>query len=419
MNRLKIAAVLGTRPEAIKMAPVIKRLKAAPWAEVHVLLTGQHDQLLHSALNDLGVEGDLNLELMQPGQTLSGLTGRAFLALEAPLRSLAPDLVLGQGDTTTVMAAAVTSYYLKIPFGHVEAGLRTGDLQSPFPEEFNRVVAGKLAGLHFAPTAAAVEALRAEGVKEETIFLTGNTVIDALADALPLASIDKFRPAPGRRLVLLTTHRRENFGAPLKRVLAQLRDVIQSRPDLELLFPAHPNPAVQDAASEVFSDCDRVRVIAPLGYLDFVAAMLAAHVIVTDSGGVQEEAPFLRKPVLVTRTETERPDAVTCGVARLVDPASDRVEHVGGASMSLNSPLQTYFLQRNRLLFLEKYGNAWQLLRAIFRTLAIITFYTAKSIPGTFAHGRIDPKALAAILALRDYLIRRFGDCPETVRTDR
>ena len=323
MSRLKIAAVLGTRPEAIKMAPVIKRLKAAPWADVHVLLTGQHDQLLHSALNDLGVQGDLNLELMQPGQTLSGLTGRAFLALEAPLRSLAPDLVLGQGDTTTVMAAAVTSYYLKIPFGHVEAGLRTGDVQSPFPEEFNRVVAGKLARLHFAPTTAAVDALRAEGVKAETIFLTGNTVIDALADALPLAPIDKFRPTPGRRLVLLTTHRRENFGAPLKRVLAQLRDVIQSRPDLELLFPAHPNPAVQDAASEVFSGCDRVRVIAPLGYLDFVAAMLAAHVIVTDSGGVQEEAPFLRKPVLVTRTETERPDAVKCGVARLVDPAAD------------------------------------------------------------------------------------------------
>jgi UDP-N-acetylglucosamine 2-epimerase (non-hydrolysing) len=317
---MKIVLVIGTRPEAIKMAPVVKALEAAPWARTHVLLTGQHAALLESALSDFGLHGDANLQLMSAGQTLSQLTGRAFLQLEGALKDAAPDLVLAQGDTTTVMATAVTCFYMGVRFGHVEAGLRTGDLRSPFPEEFNRVIAGKLSDFHFAPTKSSVDALLKEGVAEDTIHLTGNTVIDALASAVGRADPGKFRPAPGRRLILLTTHRRENFGEPLRGVLRTLRRVVETTPDLEMLFPAHPNPAVTAATQAELEGAERVRVIEPLAYFDFVGAMLAADVIVTDSGGVQEEAPFLRKPVLVTRNETERPDAVDYGVAKLVGP---------------------------------------------------------------------------------------------------
>lgn len=315
---MRIVCIVGTRPEAIKMAPVVHALRRTEWAEVHVLLTGQHRSLLDQALAQFDLAGDIDLGLMQPNQKLGGLTGRAFLALEGQLTALAPDLVLAQGDTTTVMAAAVSCFYLNIAFGHVEAGLRTGQLRNPFPEEFNRLVASLVADLHFAPTQAAADALLAERTPPDRVLVTGNTVIDALQlvkDKAPPPDIDR---RPGEKLILMTAHRRENFGPPLEGVFQELRALLQSRSDVRLLYPVHPNPNVRDMAMRVFDGCERAHLVEPLGYLDFVGAMKAAEIIVTDSGGVQEEAPAFGKPVLVMRHETERPEAISFGVAKLI-----------------------------------------------------------------------------------------------------
>ena len=319
----RIVAVIGTRPEAIKMAPVIHALRATDWAECLVLLSGQHRALLDQTLEQFGIVADHDLNLMEPDQTLGRLTGNAFLRFDAILRELKPDFVLAQGDTTTAMVAAMSSFYQRIPFGHVEAGLRTGNRLLPFPEEINRVIAGRVADLHFAPTQASVDALVSEGVVAKTIHLTGNTVIDNLARygaeiALPPMS-------PGERLILLTAHRRENFGEPMRAALLAVRDVVEAHSDVRVLYPVHPNPRVEEVAHEVLAGLDRVSLVAPLGYFEFMGAMKAAHLVVTDSGGVQEEAPFFSKPVLVLRQETERPEAVSVGVAELVGLDRDRI----------------------------------------------------------------------------------------------
>jgi len=298
------------------MAPVISALRASGWAECLILLSGQHRALLDQTLQQFGLSADYDLDLMEPNQTLGRLTGNAFLKFDAILRELKPALVLAQGDTTTAMVAAMSSFYQSIPFGHVEAGLRTGNKLLPFPEEINRVVAGLVADLHFAPTQAAADALRREGVRDDAIFLTGNTVIDNLAhyggqlEVRPLAT--------GERLILLTSHRRENFGEPMRAALMAVRDTVEAHPDVRVLYPVHPNPRVEEVAREVLGGLDRVELTAPLGYFEFMAAMKASYLVLTDSGGVQEEAPWFSKPVLVLRQETERPEAVGAGVAELV-----------------------------------------------------------------------------------------------------
>ena len=311
----RFLCIAGTRPEIIKLAPVVRALQAAPWAATIVAASGQHRELAETAFAALGLHPDLHFSVMTDNQTLSGLTGRLFHALEPCIRDCAPDLVIAQGDTTTVMVVAMTCFYLNVPFAHLEAGLRTNNLRNPFPEELNRVVCGHLAALHFAPTETARQALLTERVAPDSIVVTGNTVIDALLQTEGVAppGLDQ-----GKKLILMTAHRRENFGPPLERVFTAVREVLANRPDLQLLYPVHPNPNVAAIAHQVFDDIPAAILCDPLPYDHFVGAMRRAHLIVTDSGGVQEEAPALGKPVLVTREQTERPEAVAAGVARLV-----------------------------------------------------------------------------------------------------
>jgi len=318
------------------MAPVIRALRATSWADVIFAATGQHKELAQSALTAFGLVPDLDLALMTENQTLSSLTGRLFLSLEPILKELAPDLVIAQGDTTTVMAVATACFYLGFPFAHLEAGLRTGNLRDPFPEEFNRVVCGRLARLHFAPTETARQALLDERLDPRAIAVTGNTVIDALAatEGTPPEGLDSYL-----KLILMTAHRRENFGAPLEGVFRAVRDTLESRRDTQLLYPVHPNPNVTDMARRIFEGVPRVILCPPLGYDAFVGAMRRAYLIVSDSGGVQEEAPALAKPVLVIRNETERPEAVAAGVARLVGTDYDTVR---GAIEALLTDAQLY-----------------------------------------------------------------------------
>jgi UDP-N-acetylglucosamine 2-epimerase (non-hydrolysing) len=312
-----VTCVVGTRPEVVKMAPVILRLRRATLEDVRILSTGQHRSLLDQALADFDLVADDDLELMQPDQTLAGLTARAVTALSRALQEQKPDLVLAQGDTTTVFCTALACYYHRIPFGHVEAGLRTGRRYNPFPEEKNRVLAGHLAEVHFAPTLGARRNLLREGIDPSTIHVTGNTVIDALLMTanreVPLAVV----PSTPSYL-LVTAHRRENFGAPLQEICLALLDLVKRYPDLSVVYPVHPNPHVRRVVDEWLVHQDRVHLIDPTGYPEFVALMKNAYALVTDSGGVQEEGPALGKPVLVLRDETERPEAVLAGTVKLV-----------------------------------------------------------------------------------------------------
>ena len=333
---LRVLSIVGTRPEAIKMAPVIQALAGDPAFESRVLATAQHRQMLDQVLALFGIVPDLDLDIMRPNQALTALTARLLLALDQALGTEPPDLVLAQGDTTTVMTAALACFYRKIPFGHVEAGLRTGDLDNPFPEEMNRVLAGRLARWHFAPTASARDNLLREGVAPAAIHVTGNTVIDALL------SVADRRPAigvpidPAKRLILVTAHRRENFGEPLREICRAIRRLAETNPDVAVLYPVHPNPNVKGVAEELLGGCPGITLCPPLDYLPFVGAMQRAYLILSDSGGVQEEAPALGKPVLVLRRETERPEAVAAGVVKLVGPVYERI--VAQAQRLLDDP---------------------------------------------------------------------------------
>ncbi|ELQ8318187.1 UDP-N-acetylglucosamine 2-epimerase (non-hydrolyzing) [Pseudomonas alloputida] len=321
----KVLCVVGTRPEAIKMAPVILALKNEPWANVRVLATAQHRHMLDQVLNYFSIEPDIDLDIMRPNQTLTILTARLLLDLDDVLQAEKPDVVLVQGDTTTVMTAALACFYHRIPIGHVEAGLRTLDMQNPFPEEANRVITGRLARWHFAPTESSRQNLLREGISDKDIVVTGNTVIDALlmtaAKDLELGiEID-----PSKRLVLITSHRRENFGEPFRSICRALHTLAKRNLDVQFLYPVHPNPNVKDVAHEMLGNCPNIHLCAPLDYAPFVAAMKRSYLIISDSGGVQEEAPALGKPVLVLRDETERPEAVEQGVVKLVGPNYDRI----------------------------------------------------------------------------------------------
>ena len=310
----RVLCVFGTRPEAIKMAPVVNAIAKADDLDLKVCVTAQHRQMLDQVLELFGIVPDADLDLMQPGQTLSDLTARVLTQLTPVLQEMKPDLVLVHGDTTTTMAASLAAFYQKIAVGHVEAGLRTNDLYNPFPEEMNRRLASQLTRLHFAPTSKAVKNLLHDGISSDGIFLTGNTVIDALLETAHKVAA---RPTKERTL-LVTAHRRENWGEPMRDICWAVRDLVERNPDVRVVFPAHLNPIVQDAAREILGTLDRVDIIRPLDYAPFVVAMKEATLILTDSGGVQEEGPSLGKPVLVMRTTTERPEAVDAGTVRLV-----------------------------------------------------------------------------------------------------
>lgn len=322
---MKIMCTVGTRPEAIKMAPVILALKKQPWANVRVLATAQHRQMLDQVLCFFGIEPDVDLDIMRPNQALTTLTARLLLDLEDVLRAEKPDVVLVQGDTTTVMAVALACFYHRIPVGHVEAGLRTWDMQNPFPEEANRVIAGKLARWHFAPTEGSRQNLLRDGMLESEIIVTGNTVIDALLMSAAKNLEIGIDLDPNKRLVLITSHRRENFGEPFRDICRALQTLAERNQDVQFLYPVHPNPNVKDLAHEMLGNCPNIHLCEPLDYAPFVAAMKRSYLIISDSGGVQEEAPALGKPVLVLRDETERPEAVELGLVKLVGPNYDRI----------------------------------------------------------------------------------------------
>ncbi len=321
----KILSIVGTRPEVIKMAPVIQALRAHG-LDAPILVTAQHRELLDQMLQAFDLQADWDLDLMRPNQDLATLTGLLVPGISRILKETRPAVVLAQGDTSTVFCAALAAYYEGIPFGHVEAGLRSGDLRSPFPEEGNRRLAGVLARWHFAPTATAREALLREGIPPSQIHVVGNTVIDALLQmasrpALPWPNIPPLEAH--ERLVLVTLHRRENFGQPLQTILESLRAFALGHPEARLLYPVHPNPNVKGPAETVLGGLPNVHLVAPLDYPTLVNALKQAFLVLTDSGGLQEEAPALGKPVLVFRDVTERPEAVEAGGVRLVGSSGD------------------------------------------------------------------------------------------------
>lgn len=307
------------------MAPVILAFQHEPWAEVRVLATAQHRHMLDQVLSFFGIEPDIDLNIMRPNQALTTLTARLMLELDDVLLAEKPDVVLIQGDTTTVMTVALACFYHRIPVGHVEAGLRTWDMQNPFPEEANRVIAGKLARWHFAPTEGSRQNLLREGVPDSGIVVTGNTVIDALLMAASKDLELGIDVDATKRLVLVTSHRRENFGEPFRNICRALRTLAERNADIQIIYPVHPNPNVKDVAHEMLGDCSNIILCEPLDYAPFIAAMKKSYLIISDSGGVQEEAPALGKPVLVLREETERPEAVEMGVVKLVGPSYERI----------------------------------------------------------------------------------------------
>src|SRR6187551_1113954 len=334
----RVLVFIGTRPEAIKMASVFHALKAAPDFEPVVVSTGQHREMLRQVTELFEIEVTHDLDVMQPNQTLAGLTARLLTAMDELLVRLSPDIALVQGDTTTVLSAALACFYRQIPLGHVEAGLRTHDLRAPFPEEANRVLAGRLVRLHFAPTDFGKNNLLSEGVSPEHIFVTGNTVIDALQmevarqqrpgvreqidSALGEQLGADFRALP---FVLITGHRRENFGAGFDQICGALATLAERFPDHGFVYPVHLNPNVQGPVRQRLGQHENIRLIAPQPYSTFVALMNASRLLLTDSGGVQEEAPGLGKPVLVMRDTTERPEGVDAGTVRLVGANAARI----------------------------------------------------------------------------------------------
>lgn len=322
----KIMLVFGTRPEAIKMCPLVKELKSRPDAQTLVCVTGQHREMLRQVLDVFGVEPDFDLAVMHEGQTLYDITCRVLGGMKGVLEQTKPDVVLVHGDTTTTFAAALACFYSGVPVGHVEAGLRTYDIRAPYPEEFNREAVSVVSDYNFAPTRLARENLLREGKRPERIFVTGNTAIDALATTVrPGFSHPDLQWAEGSRLVLMTAHRRENWGEPLRNIFRAVRRVVDEFPDVKVIYPVHPNPVVRGAAQEMLGGCDRIRLIEPLDVLDFHNFMAKSYLILTDSGGIQEEAPSLHKPVLVLRDVTERPEGVKAGTLRIAGTEEARV----------------------------------------------------------------------------------------------
>lgn len=315
----KVILVFGTRPEAIKMCPLVNELKTRPGIETIVCVTGQHRQMLDQVLEAFGVKPDYDLSIMQDKQTLYDITTNILNRIKAVLDEVKPDVVLVHGDTSTTFVTALACYYSQIPVGHVEAGLRTYDVYSPFPEEFNRQAVGIVAKYNFSPTELSKENLLKEGKDPASIYVTGNTAIDALKTTVREEySHEQLKWAADSRLIMLTAHRRENLGIPIRKMFWAIKKIVDETPDIKVIYPIHFNPAVREAAREILGDNDRVRIIEPLDVLDFHNFLARSYLILTDSGGIQEEAPSLGKPVLVMRDTTERPEGIAAGTLKLV-----------------------------------------------------------------------------------------------------
>lgn len=321
MRKIKIMTVFGTRPEAIKMAPLALELKANPNIDDIVCVTAQHREMLDQVLDIFNLKPDFDLNIMQSRQTLATITTKALEGLDGVIKEAKPDMILVHGDTSTTFVGALAAFYNQVPVGHVEAGLRTYDKYSPFPEEMNRKLTGQIAELHFSPTVNNKNNLLRENISEDNIFITGNTVIDALKTTVDknytLCDSMKNVDFEGKRVILLTAHRRENLGIPLRNIFNAIRRIINDFPDVEVVYPMHMNPAVREPAREILGDLPRVRLIEPVDVRDLHNAMDRCFFVMTDSGGIQEEAPSLGKPVLVLRNETERPEAVAAGTVKI------------------------------------------------------------------------------------------------------
>jgi len=327
-SKKRILVIFGTRPEAIKMAPLVKELeKHKDRFETFVCVTAQHRQMLDQVLSIFEITPDFDLNIMKERQTLSEITTNALLGLEKVISEIKPDLVLVHGDTTTTFAGALAAFYQKVAVGHVEAGLRAYNKYSPFPEEMNRQLAGVLADLHFAPTPLAKEQLLKENKAEETIYVTGNTAIDALKTTVkhgfdhPVLAYCK----PDERLIVMTAHRRENLGEPMRNIFRAIRRIVDQFPDVRVIYPVHLNPVVQQTAAEILGEHDRIHLIAPLDAIEFHNLMNRAYIVLSDSGGIQEEAPALGKPVLVLRETTERPEGIEAGTLKLAGTEEEQV----------------------------------------------------------------------------------------------
>ena len=332
---IKVLSIFGTRPEAIKMAPLVKALNAAEGIDAKVCVTAQHREMLDQVLELFEIVPDYDLNIMKPGQSLYDVTTNILLGLKPILEEFKPDLVLVHGDTSTTLSASLAAFYQQIPVGHVEAGLRTGNLSSPWPEEGNRKLTGAITKLHFAPTQTSQQNLLNEAVNADDILVTGNTVIDALLQVVDKVKTDtalistlkaKFPELDEtKKLILVTGHRRESFGGGFERICEALVEIATAHPDTQILYPMHLNPNVREPVNRILKNVDNVHLIEPQDYLPFVYLMNQAHIIVTDSGGVQEEAPSLGKPVLVMRDTTERPEAVEAGTVKLVGTDKARI----------------------------------------------------------------------------------------------
>ena len=348
-NQKKVLIVFGTRPEAIKMAPVVKALKER--MDVQVCITAQHREMLDQVLDLFEITPDYDLNVMQPDQDLFDITSKVLIGMKKILLKNKPDLVLVHGDTTTTMATAIAAFYLKIPIGHVEAGLRTHNINSPFPEEFNRQLTTRLTKFHFAPTEKARTNLQNEQVPDNNIYVTGNTVIDALLSVinkaremnypngllsqLPFIEEEKSKYS---RIILVTGHRRENFGKGFEGICQALYDIAKNNPEVQIIYPVHLNPNVREPVERIISNINNIHLIDPMDYLSFIKLMDACYLILTDSGGIQEEAPSLGKPVLVMRDATERPEAVNAGTVKLI--GSNKQKIVEAVNQLLNDDLE-------------------------------------------------------------------------------
>ena len=328
-RRIKVMSVFGTRPEAIKMAPLVQELASRTEFESLCCLTGQHRQMLDSVMEIFHLKAQYDLNIMERQQTLSSITTKTLLGMERVLTEAEPDLILVHGDTSTTFAGALAAFYHKVPVGHVEAGLRTYDKYSPFPEEMNRTLVGDIATLHFAPTRANAENLRRESVQGE-IFITGNTVIDAMKTTVRPDFVFEDETLnrldfPEKQVITLTCHRRENYGAPMEAIPTAVRTIVEENPNVEVVYPVHLSPVVQDCAHRLLGDHPRIHLIAPLDVAQMHNLMARSYLVLTDSGGLQEEAPALGKPVLVLRRETERPEAIAAGTAKLAGVETESI----------------------------------------------------------------------------------------------
>lgn len=349
MPKCKVAIIFGTRPEAIKMAPVIKEFRKYPKQfNLIICVTGQHRKMLDQVLSIFKIKPDIDLNLMEENQSLDSLSANAMKKVTEAIKKTKPDLVLVQGDTTTAMIAALAAFYQKIPVGHIEAGLRTKDRYNPFPEEINRNLISVLATYHFAPTKEAAKNLLKEGICKKRVFLTGNTVVDALKKITKKKSNAFHLRASilsNQKLILVTAHRRENFGKPLLDICKALKEICRRNPNVVIVYPVHMNPNVKGQVYSNLSHCDRIKLLPPLEYLELVNLMKRSYLVLTDSGGIQEEAPVFGKPVLVLRKETERPEGIDAGVAKLVGVDTKKIIK------------ETELLIRNRKAYL-KMANA-------------------------------------------------------------